>query len=89
VRQNKPDEPKYTYKSNPHRRVKKCYSIDIQNLTKRFEDKTAVDDLTLTINAGEIFGLLGPNGAGKTVTIKTLYGILKHTSGTARVTTST
>jgi ABC-2 type transport system ATP-binding protein len=61
------------------------YSIELQNLTKRFEDKTAVDDLTLTINAGELFGLLGPNGAGKTVTIKTLCGILKPTSGTARV----
>jgi ABC-2 type transport system ATP-binding protein len=61
------------------------YSIDIQGLTKRFEDKTAVDELTLTINAGELFGLLGPNGAGKTVTIKTLCGILKPTSGTANV----
>lgn len=61
------------------------YSIDIRGLTKRFEDKTAVDDLTLTIDAGELFGLLGPNGAGKTVTIKTLCGILKPTSGTARV----
>ncbi len=61
------------------------YSIELQNLTKRFEDKTAIDDLTLTINTGELFGLLGPNGAGKTVTIKTLCGILKPTSGTARV----
>jgi ABC-2 type transport system ATP-binding protein len=61
------------------------YSIELQNLTKRFEDKTAIDDLTLTINTGALFGLLGPNGAGKTVTIKTLCGILKPTSGTARV----
>jgi len=61
------------------------YSIEIRGLTKRFEDKTAVDDLTLTIEAGELFGLLGPNGAGKTVTIKTLCGILKPTSGTATV----
>ena len=61
------------------------YSIDIQNLTKKFEDKTAINDLTLNINAGELFGLLGLNGAGKTVTIKTLCGILKPTSGTARV----
>ncbi|MCX6649882.1 MAG: ABC transporter ATP-binding protein [Candidatus Bathyarchaeota archaeon] len=61
------------------------YSIDIQGLTKKFEDKTAVDDLTLKIGEGELFGLLGPNGAGKTVTIKTLCGILKPTSGTATV----
>ncbi len=61
------------------------YSIDIKGLTKRFEDKTAVDDLTLMINEGELFGFLGPNGAGKTVTIKTLCGILKPSSGVARV----
>ena len=61
------------------------YSIELQNLTKRFEDKTAVDDLTLTINDGELFGLLGPNGAGKTVTIKILCGLIKPTSGTARI----
>jgi ABC-2 type transport system ATP-binding protein len=61
------------------------YSIDIKGLTKRFEDKTAVDDLTLMINEGELFGFLGPNGAGKTVTIKTLCGILKPSSGVAKV----
>ena len=61
------------------------HSIELQDLTKRFEDKTAVDHLTLKINEGELFGLLGPNGAGKTVTIKTLCGILKPTSGAATV----
>jgi ABC-2 type transport system ATP-binding protein len=61
------------------------HSIELQDLTKRFEDKTAVDRLTLKINEGELFGLLGPNGAGKTVTIKTLCGILKPTSGAATV----
>lgn len=60
-------------------------AIEMESLTKRFEDKTAVDNLTLTIPEGELFGLLGPNGAGKTVTIKTLCGILKPTSGSARV----
>ena len=59
--------------------------IDTENLTKKFGDKTAVDGLTLTINAGELFGLVGPNGTGKTVTLKILCGILKPTSGTARV----
>jgi ABC-2 type transport system ATP-binding protein len=60
-------------------------AIEIDSLTKRFEDKTALDSLSLTIPEGELFGLLGPNGAGKTVTIKTLCGILQPTSGTARV----
>jgi ABC-2 type transport system ATP-binding protein len=60
-------------------------AIEIDSLTKRFEDKTALDGLCLTIPDGELFGLLGPNGAGKTVTIKTLCGILQPTSGTARV----
>jgi len=60
-------------------------AIEIEALTKRFDQKVAVDNLTLTIQAGELFGLLGPNGAGKSVTIKTLCGIIKPTSGTARV----
>ncbi len=60
-------------------------AIEIDALTKRFEDKTAVDGLSLSIPDGELFGLLGPNGAGKTVTIKTLCGILEPTSGSARV----
>jgi ABC-type multidrug transport system ATPase subunit len=60
-------------------------AIEIEDLTKRFEDKTAVDNLSLSIPEGELFGLLGPNGAGKTVTIKTLCGILEPTSGSVRV----
>lgn len=59
--------------------------IEIQGLTKRFGDQTAVDDLSLSIADGELFGLLGPNGAGKTVTIKILCGILEPTSGSARL----
>ncbi len=61
------------------------HSIEICDLTKRFEDKTAVDGLTFSVGEGELFGLLGPNGAGKTVTIKTLCGILHPTSGSATV----
>jgi len=61
------------------------YSIELQNLTKRFEDKTAVDGLTFTINTGELFGLLSPNGTGKMVALKILCVILKPTSGTAKV----
>ncbi len=60
-------------------------AIEIRGLTKRFEDKTAVDGLSLSVEDGELFGLLGPNGAGKTVTIKTLCGILRPTSGTATI----
>ena len=59
--------------------------IVIENLTKKFEDVTAVDCLSLEIEKGELFGLLGPNGAGKTTIIKILCGLLKATSGSAKV----
>jgi ABC-2 type transport system ATP-binding protein len=52
-------------------------------LTKRFQDVTAVNALTLEIAPGEIFGFLGPNGAGKTTTVKLMTGLLKPTSGEA------
>jgi ABC-2 type transport system ATP-binding protein len=55
--------------------------IRIENLTKKFEDVTAVDNLFLEIEKGELFGLLGPNGAGKTTVIKILCGLLEPTSG--------
>jgi ABC-2 type transport system ATP-binding protein len=54
-------------------------------LTRRFGDFTAVDALTIAVDAGEVFGLLGANGAGKTVTLKMLTTLLPPTSGTARV----
>ena len=57
--------------------------IEIKNLTKKFEDFTAVDNLSLEINEGEIFGLLGPNGAGKTTTLSMLATLLPPTSGNA------
>ena len=60
-------------------------SIIIDRLTKKFEDIVAVDDLSLEIGDGELFGLLGPNGAGKTTTIKILCGLSKPTSGSANV----
>jgi len=59
--------------------------IETQGLTKRYGAFTAVDDLTLRIHAGEVFGLLGPNGSGKTTTILMLLGLTEPTSGTARV----
>ncbi len=52
-------------------------AITIENLTKKFEDKTAVEDLSLQVAKGELFGLLGPNGAGKTTTINILCGLVK------------
>ena len=56
-----------------------------QTLTKKFDDFTAVDTLTLRVRAGEILALLGPNGAGKTTTVRMLAAILKPTSGRATV----
>lgn len=59
--------------------------IKIRNLTKKYENLTAVDDINLEIAKGEVFGLLGPNGAGKTTVIHMLATLLKPTSGTAIV----
>ncbi|MFH0976887.1 MAG: ABC transporter ATP-binding protein [Spirochaetota bacterium] len=61
------------------------YSVEVQNLTKRFDQFTAVDDITFSVNKGEIFGFLGPNGAGKSTTIKMLCGILLPTDGKGTV----
>jgi len=59
--------------------------IQINNLTKTFNHIMAVDNLTLNIEEGEVFGLLGPNGAGKTTTLMMLTTLVEPTSGTARV----
>jgi ABC-2 type transport system ATP-binding protein len=59
--------------------------IDAENLTRRFGDLTAVDDLTLHVDQGEVFGFLGPNGAGKTTTIRMLTCLISKTSGSARI----
>lgn len=55
------------------------------SLTKRFGDFTALNDCSLTINQGEVFGLLGPNGAGKSTLIRLLLGFLNPTTGTALI----
>jgi len=60
-------------------------AIVINNLTKQFDDVTAVKGLNLEIRKGEMFGFLGPNGAGKTTTISMLCGLLTPTSGSARI----
>ena len=59
--------------------------IEIDDLTKRYGDFTAVDQLSLTANRGEIFGFLGPNGAGKTTTIRIIAGLSLPTTGVVRV----
>ncbi len=59
--------------------------VVIEHLTKRYGNFTALDDLTLTMSAGQILGLIGPNGAGKTTAIKILVGLSRPTSGTARI----
>jgi len=59
--------------------------IELEHVVKKFGDLVAVDDLSLQIAQGEFFALLGPNAAGKTTTLKILAGLLKPTSGTARV----
>lgn len=60
-------------------------ALELEGLTKDYGDLLAADDLTFTVESGEIFGYLGPNGAGKTTTIRMLLGFIKPTSGTARV----
>ncbi len=59
--------------------------IQITSLTRRFGEKNAVDNVTLEVQAGEIFGFLGHNGAGKTTTVRLLNGVLEPTSGRATV----
>jgi ABC-2 type transport system ATP-binding protein len=59
--------------------------LETEELTRRFGTLTAVDALTISVDAGEVFGLLGPNGAGKTTAIKMLTTLLAPTSGKARV----
>jgi ABC-2 type transport system ATP-binding protein len=59
--------------------------IELRQLVKKYGDKAAVDDVSLDVYSGEIFGFLGPNGAGKTTTIKAIVGLLRPTSGTVRV----
>ena len=60
-------------------------AVDLQNLTKRFGPVTAVNDLTLQIEPGEIVAFLGPNGAGKTTTIDMILGLSRPDAGCVRV----
>jgi len=60
-------------------------AVEVENLTKRFGKFVAVDQVSLSVEQGEIFGFLGPNGAGKSTTIRILCGLLSPTSGRATV----
>ena len=59
--------------------------IETRGLVKRYGDKLAVNNVSLDVRSGEVFGFLGPNGAGKTTTIKMIVGLLQPTSGTVRM----
>lgn len=65
--------------------VRRPSVIDAENLTKRFGDLTAVEDLTLHVDEGEVFGFLGPNGAGKTTVVRMLCCLISKTSGKAKM----
>jgi ABC-2 type transport system ATP-binding protein len=61
------------------------YAVDLQGVTKRYNEIVAVNNMTLSINKGEIFALLGPNGSGKSTTLKMLLGLVQPTAGTINV----
>jgi ABC-2 type transport system ATP-binding protein len=61
------------------------YAIEVQGLTKKFGNFTAVDDISFNVGAGEIFGFLGPNGAGKSTTIRMLCTLARPTAGSAKI----
>lgn len=65
--------------------TEKRSALEIRHLMKRYEKQTAIDDLSLTVQAGEFFGFLGPNGAGKSSTIHCITGIATITSGSIKV----
>jgi beta-exotoxin I transport system ATP-binding protein len=60
-------------------------AIETERLSKFYREHRGIEDLTMAVNAGEVFGFLGPNGAGKTTTIRTLLDLLHPTSGSARL----
>ena len=59
--------------------------IEIDKLVKKFDDFVAIDNISLSIDEGEIYGLLGPNGAGKSTTISTICGLVRPSSGDIKI----
>jgi len=62
-----------------------CSAIEIKNLTKKFHNFRALDDISFSVKSGEVFGYIGPNDAGKTTTIRAILGLINPTSGTVSV----
>ncbi len=62
-----------------------AYAVEVKNVVKKFPSVVAVNDVTFTVDEGEIFGLLGPNGAGKTTLIRILTCLMKPTGGEAKI----
>jgi len=71
--------------SSAARRTADGPALVVEHLTKRFGDRIAVDDVSFSVEAGEVFGFLGPNGAGKTTTVRMLGTLITPTSGIARI----
>ncbi len=61
------------------------FTIEVRNLTKKYNNFKAVDDVSFSVKSGEIFGFLGPNGAGKTTTIKSMLGLIYANSGEIKI----
>src|SRR5574344_1871057 len=59
--------------------------IEVKNLTKKYKQLTAIDNLSFNVKKGEILGLLGPNGSGKSTTINSILSLLKYSDGTIKV----
>lgn len=70
---------------NYNKKIRVDVLIDAENLTKKFGEFTAVDNLTLHVKEGEVFGFLGPNGAGKTTTMRMLSCLISKTTGEGRI----
>jgi ABC-2 type transport system ATP-binding protein len=68
-----------------HSRTTPQFAISIDKVTKRFGHVVAIDDLSLTVAPGEVFGFLGPNGAGKSTTIRVLLGLIRPSNGSAYI----
>ena len=60
-------------------------AVSVRNVSKRFGDRAAVDNVSFEVKRGEVYGLLGPNGAGKTTLLGILAGVVTPTSGTVRI----
>jgi ABC-2 type transport system ATP-binding protein len=65
--------------------MSELFAVELQGVTKRYNEITAVNDMNLIINKGEIFALLGPNGSGKSTTLKMLLGLVQPTTGSINV----